>query len=555
MFAPSPEDLAVAQRIGLMQPDKANQEIEKFLSMGGSLQKLLMAKRMLDTQKQRQGQSQVLTSAQRDGINTQPTTVAQDIASQLSGVAGLPTRDDMFTAAGGGIVAFQEGGQSEASAKYNAALSDSFPAQIGRMASSGLADIIGLPGQLGWDWDHYRRTGELKKKHETQGFFPVSSGLGEWESGIAAENAERIKRAQEAKTAAAPTAAGPMIRPPSTAVAGSEYGPGIASLMKREVPDTGAGGKRGAAAPVRGEATDAFTQREQELAAKEVEQEAAYRKALGNRPAGMTDKDAQALAKTQREEALKGAGIKSYQERIDALKEEAKTLDKDRDTDRWLALAQGFFAMGAGKSRYALQNMSEGLGVTTTQLREAEKEYRKAMQAKKTMESALEEAERKEVLGDVSAGREIKDKINRAQERFDEATLRMQERLLEKTGSERSRLAVERERSKDRQVQMAAVAASREGAAAARQEAERGRMMDRYNRAVQTEKANIIKMMGPTAFMDPSAESNAEQQAIRNVVQRNPSFAEMAGVDITQPPPMRATQRYNPQTGKLEPVK
>jgi hypothetical protein len=131
---------------------------------------------------------------------------------------------------------------------------------------------------------------------------------------------------------------------------------------------------------------------------------------LAERTENLTPEEAQTRAETQNKDALKAAGAKSYKDRIDEFKGQATQAREDRNTDRWLAVAQGFFAMGAGKSRYAMQNMAEGLGVGVGQLKDAEKEHRKAEQANKDRINLLEEAHRQEVLGNVKAGRELFEK-------------------------------------------------------------------------------------------------------------------------------------------------
>jgi hypothetical protein len=98
---------------------------------------------------------------------------------------------------------------------------------------------------------------------------------------------------------------------------------------------------------------------------------------------------------------MKSQGLESegHKERIDQLKGQAQQARDDRDQDRWLAAAQGFFAMGAGRSQYAMQNMAEGLGIGTKQLQSVEKEYRAGEKARLDSIAALKQAERAEKLG------------------------------------------------------------------------------------------------------------------------------------------------------------
>jgi hypothetical protein len=98
---------------------------------------------------------------------------------------------------------------------------------------------------------------------------------------------------------------------------------------------------------------------------------------------------------------FKAAGVpeQGYKERITELTGQASQARQDRDVDRWMAAAQGFFAMGAGGSRFAMQNMAEGLGVGTKQLQAAEKEYRVGEKARLDSIGVLKQAQRAEEAG------------------------------------------------------------------------------------------------------------------------------------------------------------
>jgi hypothetical protein len=69
-----------------------------------------------------------------------------------------------------------------------------------------------------------------------------------------------------------------------------------------------------------------------------------------------------------------------------------------------MAAAQGFFAMAGGKSQYAMQNMAEGLGMGTKELRAVEQDYRKVDQLLKDKTELLKEATRQEARGDFAKG-------------------------------------------------------------------------------------------------------------------------------------------------------
>ena len=83
-----------------------------------------------------------------------------------------------------------------ATARYNAALAQAFPAQAARRLGAGITDIVSLPGKLAWERDP--QTGQLRRQYERTGFFPASRGVPDIERGIASTYTEQIKRQEEA---------------------------------------------------------------------------------------------------------------------------------------------------------------------------------------------------------------------------------------------------------------------------------------------------------------------------------------------------------------------
>lgn len=516
-----------------------------------------------------QAMQQPLQQAQGMGINTNPnTTVMQD-----RGVATLPTRDDMFTAAGGGIVAFngEDNDQEVQEAPVDERLSrrmgfkrpipspEEKERMTGEFAKAMLVDAPLMASGAGVGralfraptsatrvagsipitraaWIPGRTAGPLypyTAAAEQAAMYSGIGGLGALGTSEMIGAGQRREQAQEQQkqlqdeyaklTGAVYPGEATGVPAGIQTVLGGKATPGLGGKA------TPGAGRVASAAPITG--ADEFTQRDKELAAKEATLEAEFRAAAGNRPKVLTPEEAQEEARKERETALKKAGIKTYEDRVNALKEEAKTLDRDRDTDRWLALAQGFFAMGAAKSPYALQNMSEGLGVTTSQLRDAEKEYRKGMQAKKAMEIALEDAERKEVLGDVSAGREKRKEALRLQERFDDSQMRMQERLLERTSAERARLLTAKGQKETRDIQLAQVAASKDLALAQREEATRSQNQIRFTDMVARA---AEKLMTKPEYMSDAPK--AFRDARKMIAETNPALAKTVGVSMETEP-------------------
>jgi hypothetical protein len=135
-----------------------------------------------------------------------------------------------------------------------------------------------------------------------------------------------------------------------------------------------------------------------------------------NRPETVVEDQAAIMArqKKARDTELKAQGLPSEQDsfnsRVSTLKQQGETARKDRDVDRWMAVAQGFFAMGAGQSRYALQNISKGLGITTTELSAVEKDYRKGELFRSDKEDTIRERQRALARGDLAAAETLHQK-------------------------------------------------------------------------------------------------------------------------------------------------
>jgi hypothetical protein len=121
-------------------------------------------------------------------------------------------------------------------------------------------------------------------------------------------------------------------------------------------------------------------------------------------------------AEKSEREFFKKAIPDDLQQRLDAYKAEAAEAVKERDKDRWLAVAMGGFATAAGSSPYALRNFAEGLGLTTKEMMSINKDFRKLEQERNKFmreEQRLNRAEKIGVEKDIRAAR------NRARDRRD----------------------------------------------------------------------------------------------------------------------------------------
>jgi len=131
---------------------------------------------------------------------------------------------------------------------------------------------------------------------------------------------------------------------------------------------------------------------------------------------------------------LKAQGMptnaESLKTRTDRLAKEGEQARKDRDVDRWLAAAQGFFAMGAGQSPYALQNIAAGLGVTTKELKGVEADYRKGVQLRADKTDLLKEAARQEALGHFSKAEGFRKDAEKRNDEISKNNMLIGEKLL-----------------------------------------------------------------------------------------------------------------------------
>ena len=115
----------------------------------------------------------------------------------------------------------------------------------------------------------------------------------------------------------------------------------------------------------------------------------------------------------------------SLTDKVKRLSEQGAQARKDKDVDRWMAAAQGFFAMGAGQSRYALQNISTGLGVGAKELQTIEKDYRKGEQLRADKTELLNEAARQETLGNYEKGARLRKEAQARNDKLDDNQIKI----------------------------------------------------------------------------------------------------------------------------------
>jgi len=105
-----------------------------------------------------------------------------------------------------------------------------------------------------------------------------------------------------------------------------------------------------------------------------------------------------------------------YKKQLVELSDQAKQAEKDRDFDKWMSFAQGFATMAAGTSPYFAVNFGKGLGVTATQLKSAQKDFREADIARRKSALAIKLAERAEVDKDFEGREKFVDTARKEEE-------------------------------------------------------------------------------------------------------------------------------------------
>ena len=245
-------------------------------------------------------------------------------------------------------------------------------------------------------------------------------------------------------------------------------------------------------------------------------------------------------------------------DQLKSLTTEGQEAIKQRDSDRWLAVAMGGFAAAAGQSPRALQNFAEGLGLTAKEFRVINKDFKAAETERRKMQIALQQQARAEELGlrekAVAAGDRADTARRAAQDRVDS----MQTNLL---GSQMGLVVTGAQMEQQKRLTLAKIAAQQEATGEVRRAREEGRESARLNNLAVRYGAEIDRLaklilagMGPTALTDPTAAAKAEAQARRTVLNRNPQYKEIAGEDAESSTPGAgaAVKRYNLATGKLE---
>ncbi len=405
-----------------------------------SLVELITANKLLTRELQRKEAAEAMQMARQGaglpGLLPQQTTIAQQVAEALAasnkdlelevmgsaaqpdregGIAGLDAGELGQDYANGGIVAFEDGGD------------------VRRFDSGGAVDAARARR------DAAQQTlytyGLRQRRDNPQGFMAAQNEFSVAQQAVAA--AEAVYAAEMSGTgitraATAPRDVGATKQFSTLPAVAPAVAPAAPAAPAEAVGDPvtqgnlgGGAAPAGDAAPAGGAAPDPRNEdSEFRKIMKSLEnQQTQGISLLGGRRGKekiLSAKEyADANLKAQNE-FLKARGLPTAEEsmksRVDALASQAVQARENRDTDRLLALAQGFFAMGAGQSQYAMVNMAQGLGVTTKELKSVEQEYRKGEQLRKDKTELLQEATRQEAIGNFAKGDALR---NEAQIRND----------------------------------------------------------------------------------------------------------------------------------------
>jgi hypothetical protein len=124
----------------------------------------------------------------------------------------------------------------------------------------------------------------------------------------------------------------------------------------------------------------------------------------------------------QRRQAMykeRGIDPDLYKKELTSIFQQGESALKNKDMDRALAMAEGFFTMAAGSSPYLFQNAAQGLGVSVKNLRQAEKDFRESELQRQKAAMSVRLAEKAAADGDFKAE---EDYVTRARE-FEQRSL------------------------------------------------------------------------------------------------------------------------------------
>jgi hypothetical protein len=332
---------------------------------------------------------------------TSQRTVVDDLAQQA--LATLPVKKDMFTAADGGIVAFDDGGDVDA---YNVASGESWLGQGLQRGKAALKDVAGLLTLQPWSTDPARvAQGDYRTNAEVTGYTPASYAVNDRSEMLRQRIAQQA--AQQAPSAPRQAfdpmnpwsrvglpAAVPVATQTATTKPITDYGDEGARLRSRygEAPAISAPKEKSVTAS-QAQATPTTTTSKPAAAANDEVTEY-FKKYIAAEPKDDLEQQAAGYMKILDEKMPSQAkDIREF------YKAEGERLRGEGNKDRLIALAMGGFAIAAGKSPYAIQNFGEGLGLAAKEISAINKEMRAAERERQKAERAELAADRAQEAG------------------------------------------------------------------------------------------------------------------------------------------------------------
>lgn len=320
-----------------------------------------------------------------------PSVLESKLAERLAGLETLDAgrmADDVFTAAGGGVVAFEDGGGIIApqNIRYESSTPSATP--FGRMF-----DDFNMARRQNIEAEYLRR--ELMKKYGPKaGLGGLFTAQSDEERALAKgilSRADEMGLAELRDFAKNPEGymgkgkTRPVGAAAQDAVQDMQEGPAARAMIPAAQAGAGAGAGAQQTIPA---ATMRMTPG-QSPKADEEDTSKFNKKAL-------MDPDAR-VAEYRKMMAEKFPS--QAKEREQYWKDEGAKAAEELTADRWLAVAMGGFAAAAGQSQYALQNFAQGLGLTTKEMIASNKEFRKAQDLRNKAMREEQKADRLEQMG------------------------------------------------------------------------------------------------------------------------------------------------------------
>lgn len=402
--------IATAEKMSVSQLQEAleNKTLPAYIAVPLIEEKMDMNSRMQAMAAMQQAQQPRIPIGQR---------VMQRAAAE-SGIDQLPSNLPVVRGAGGGIVAFEDGGYVDEPIRFqNTGLvpktqeeidREAMMDTIRRMKAAGM-DILTLPGRGVAGALESVITRPLRAAGVPVPYLPRSFYGGDASS--MTPYYDQIRKADAEKAAAQPTAATrpDAVIPPSATAPAPGAAPGAAPSRDQDQGIAPSASAR-LLAPPTGSAFDVT---------KDV-LEGRPDTATGERMGGYfqrSEEREKRLMEALGKDRLQGKAFEDYEKR---LQKEGEQAGLDKDQAKYMSLLKAGLAMMSGTSRHALENIGKGAMVGATDFQEAYKDLRKA-ERERTKEFALiEQARRAESRDDLKRRDELLMRASDAAQKRDE---------------------------------------------------------------------------------------------------------------------------------------